>query len=240
MTTYETLLSTVRRHNPAFAVQHAKENEQAFLRRFLTEIASVPDDMFESMPENVQIWFNHAVTEELNAQRPVTAPEGMQPPAPEAPPKIQRARPIINGSGDPAQAAAQEAQAAPAPQPQAPAQPEPTQPVPHPEPTQPAPHEPTPAPSAAPQAAPAQEVPRKRRAAREEPAPKLRKQRVRKAFSMRSVRKMVVENPNLTIDDLWDACERAGEDYTRSTIVLARGQALEMMDIVKETGHWRD
>jgi len=240
MSIYESLLNAVRGSNPAFALQHAKESEQTYLKRILNEIADIPDDAFEAMPENAQLWFNFAVNKELNVQKPITPPEGMEPPPPEAPPKIQRARPIMNGSGD-----AQEAQPAAPAVAAPPVQSPPQRSVIEQAPVPPMPPEPPPVAAAPPAAAepPVAAEPSRKRQARGESKferGKERKERKRKAFSVRSVRKMVVENPELSVDDLWDACERAGQDYTRSTIVLARGQALELINIVKETGHWRD
>jgi hypothetical protein len=62
----------------------------------------------------------------------------------------------------------------------------------------------------------------------------------RKEFSVRTIRKLVIQNPSITVDELMEAAQKAGNPLKRATVRLARIQALDAIAVMKETGHWQD
>ena len=62
----------------------------------------------------------------------------------------------------------------------------------------------------------------------------------RKEFSIRTIRKMVIHNPAITVQELMIAARQAGNPLKRSSVSLARRQALEMIQSARESGHWVD
>ena len=209
MSTYESLLEAVRDNNAKFALRHTKEPEQQFLKRMLNDLADLSDEQFDAMPQDAQDWFNHAVNEELNKHKEVTPPDGFAD-GPSADAGTRRTtRPKINGDESKMTDA------------------EKTEAV-----------------------ADADEKPRRKRAARNgSPSPTAetaRKQPFggarggsRKEFSVRTLRKLVIEDPDITVDDLMAKATEAGEAYSRTTVSLARNQTLEMIETAKQAGHWR-
>jgi hypothetical protein len=61
----------------------------------------------------------------------------------------------------------------------------------------------------------------------------------RKEFTVRSVRKIVIQNPAITVQELMEAAEKAGNPLARSTVSLARSQVL-LIAAAREAGHWVD
>jgi hypothetical protein len=51
---------------------------------------------------------------------------------------------------------------------------------------------------------------------------------------------MVLGNPAITVDELLVVARRHGQCYKRSSVIMARQQALEMINATKELGHWKD
>jgi len=211
MSTYENLLQAVRKNNDKFALRHTKEPEQQFLKRMLNDLADLTDEQFDEMPQDAQDWFNHAVNEELNKHKEVTPPDGFAE-GPSHDTGTRRAmRPKINGGED------------------------------------------TKMSDAADNAEPAAEKPARKRAARnsgdrsvETSVGNDRKPPFggarggsRKEFSVRTLRKLVIENPDVSVDELMAKATDAGEVYSRTTVTLARNQALEMVEMAKQSGHWQ-
>ena len=210
MSTYESLLEGVRDANPKFALRHSKEPEQTFLKRMLNDLADLSDDQFDALPQEAQDWFNHAVNEELNKHKEVTPPDGFADAEPADKGVRRRTRPVPNGGDEPKMTDAEETEAV---------------------------------------ANADAEKPARKRAARKsdnEPEEVSRKAPfggarggARKEFSVRTIRKLVVEDPNITVDDLMAKATAAGEMYSRNTVNLARNQTLEMIEVAKQSGHWR-
>jgi hypothetical protein len=65
-------------------------------------------------------------------------------------------------------------------------------------------------------------------------------QRPLKDFSVRTIRKLVISNPAITVNELMVAAKEAGNPLKRSTVRLARNQALDFIANAKESGHWVD
>jgi hypothetical protein len=62
----------------------------------------------------------------------------------------------------------------------------------------------------------------------------------RKAFSVRTIRKLVINKPSITVDELMEAAKEAGNPLKRSTVRLVRMQAIDAIKDMKEAGHWKD
>lgn len=91
------------------------------------------------------------------------------------------------------------------------------------------------------------EKPRRgRKAAADKPAKEPRETKERKTrqpkegFTMREMRRMIISNPDVGVKDLIAKAEQEGVQFSRSSIVLAHQTTKTMINLVKETGHWRD
>lgn len=216
MSTYEALLKTVTDNNSKFAARHTKEPEQQYLKRMLNELADLSDEQFDELPQDAQDWFNHAVNEELNKHKEVTPPNGFADAVPADAGPRRRSRPVVTNSGEnePAMTDADETEQIAAAD------------------------------------AKAAKTPRKRAATGNgEGEPNSGPKRAapfggarggsRKEFSVRTIRKLVIQDPSITVDTLMERATEAGETYSRNTVNLARNQTLEMIEVAKQSGHWQ-
>jgi hypothetical protein len=220
MSTYEALLQAVRDNNPKFALRHTKEPEQQFLKRMLNDLADLTDEQFDAMPQEAQDWFNHAVNEELNKHKEVTPPDGFAD-GPSHDTGVRRTRSKIQSNEGEKPVMAETEQTAQTEQATT------TDQV-------------------------TAEKPTRKRAARVSSNGEVSDEFQRKApfggvrggsrkeFSVRTLRALVIKDPDITVDDLVAKAHDAGEVYSRTTVNLARNQTLEMIRIAKEAGRWQE
>jgi hypothetical protein len=55
-------------------------------------------------------------------------------------------------------------------------------------------------------------------------------------FTTRSLRKLVIQNPNISLDEMAAEAKKAGTEFARSTLTVVRQSALITCSIVKECG----
>jgi hypothetical protein len=58
--------------------------------------------------------------------------------------------------------------------------------------------------------------------------------------TIRTIRKMIIENPTLSLNDLDEMTKSLGKEYSRKTLDLVRKSTLTMIAVAKETGHWKE
>lgn len=130
LTVYDHLLDAAKAVKADFAPKHAKEQVQDFYKRMVLVLADMSDEIWASLPEEAQLWFN-AATEAVNGNAEVAELPGFA----EANPAPAAAAPKAGGKGNTAGLEAYRAKRAAekaagiAPTPKAPAAPkEPRQP----------------------------------------------------------------------------------------------------------------
>lgn len=74
MTTYETLLDTVRSHG-VFHPLTINEATEDYLKRLAKAVSGVTKRLFDDMTEDAQMWFDSAATA-MSEQMPIPVPEG--------------------------------------------------------------------------------------------------------------------------------------------------------------------
>jgi hypothetical protein len=75
---------------------------------------------------------------------------------------------------------------------------------------------------------------------KEKKEPSERKSRVSPGFTLRTIRRMVVKNPDITVAELQKAAADEGIQYTTGSLQMAVQSTKIVVGIVKETGHWVD
>ena len=75
ITAYDEMLDAVRAHNPKFGGQTSREDDQSYMNRFMTALGETSVELFDSLSQGAQTWFNEEV-ENLNASKAVALPEG--------------------------------------------------------------------------------------------------------------------------------------------------------------------
>jgi hypothetical protein len=106
------------------------------------------------------------------------------------------------------------------------------------EPEDPPARRPAPAKKGAAPAAPARPAPAP---AKKAAAPAARQQRTLKdGYTMREMRRAVVKNPNMTVDDLEAEATENGVEFSRNSINLALQTTRTVIDLAKEEGHWKN
>lgn len=74
--TYPALMDAARSHNQAFKPPHAQEDRQIFLKRLASTVAQLTDADFEALPEEAQKWHGDAV-DHINDATPLPPVPGM-------------------------------------------------------------------------------------------------------------------------------------------------------------------
>jgi len=246
-TVYDNLLATFRQGDPAFVPQAGAETAQDFLKRIIgISFAALSDELYlGALTEEARAWLETA-TLQFNSLAPIDPPPGFtdaySPPrarpqvrpvaVAEAPPPAPRPRPVLATPPGPE----------PEPPPPAPA----VTAHPHaggngagPEATGDVDEPPAPAVTRTPEKASRRQAPAAKpaKAARQaapapQPPPTIKPgtppqrarlpeaaRRFKSGFTVRSIRRMVIKNPNVTLPELEAEARRNGADLKRSTVL---------------------
>lgn len=257
-TVMEELLEAIKRSNPAFALRSREEGEQPYLKRMVKALHDMSDSDFDKLSDDAADW-HHTAVRLLNTSKPVTTPDGfeqvMQQQAAERESKEASGKGRRSRADREAPAEAQAAQSAAEPRRRrraAAATPADEAAVATETEAAEAAEDPAAAEAAAPESAAqhangangASTARKSRRQRRKEEAaigqPTTKQARRRKeGFTLQRLRKRVIEDPTLTVDKLMAEATQAGAKYSPASIQLIRTSTLNMIEMAKETGHWR-
>ena len=236
LTVFDGLIDTAREHLPSFAEQGQREKAADFLRRLVSVLGEIPDETYDCLTDAERAWLDPAVLA-FNAQEDIAFPDGFV----DAFVPVKAARPTLVA---PPAALARTRPVLARPEPPGVLVHEPTGDVDDapPEPAQPIRRVaavPATAPAAAPPAAPRRGRPPGSRNGTTARAPAEHVSRgprsVKEGFTVRTVRRMIIENPDITVDELEKAAQAAGGDpLKRSTLVQQQMTTKNVIAIYEE------